>query len=75
MKTYSLVLLSLLIGLSLSDRSLAEVYTSGSAADNNGNIVVVGYCFGNVMLAEQQYSITKPSAYILKLDSVGELIG
>jgi hypothetical protein len=74
MKTFSLVLLSLLIGLSISDRSLAEVYTTGSAADNNNNIIVIGYCLGNVRIAGLEYTITQPSAFILKLDSDGEMI-
>lgn len=74
MKTFSLVLLSLLIGLSISDHSLAEVYTTGSAADNNNNIIVIGYCLGNVRIAGLEYTITQPSAFILKLDSDGEMI-
>lgn len=74
MKTFSLVLLSLLIGLSISDRSFAEVYTTGSAVDNNGNIFIIGYCLGNVRIADLEYTITQPSAFILKLDSDGEMI-
>ncbi len=74
MKTFSMVLLSLLIGLSISDRSIAEVYTTCSAADNNGNIIVIGYCLGNVRIAGQEFTITQPSSFILKLDSDGEMI-
>ena len=74
MKTFSLVLLSLLIGLSISDRSLAEVYTTGSAADNNGNIIVIGYCLGNVRIMGQEYSIPTPSTFMIKLNSDGDLL-
>ncbi|QQS35555.1 MAG: T9SS type A sorting domain-containing protein [Ignavibacteriales bacterium] len=54
--------------------TLAEVNTTGSAVDNNGNIVVIGYCLGNVRIAGQEYTITQPSVYILKLDPNGEMI-
>jgi hypothetical protein len=74
MKTFSLVLLSLLIGLSISDRSFAEVYTTGSAADSNDNIIVIGYCLGNVRIMGQEYSFTEPAAFIIKLDPDGELV-
>ncbi len=74
MKTFSLVLLSLLIGLLISDRSIAEVYTTGSAADNDGNIIVVGYCLGNVRIMGQEYSFIEPAAFVVKLDQDGELI-
>lgn len=57
-----------------SSNTYAEVYTTGSAVDNNGNIIVTGYCLGNVRIAGQEYTITQPSVYILKLDSDGEMI-
>jgi hypothetical protein len=74
MKTFSLILLSLLIGLSISDRSFAEVYTTGSAADNNNNIIVIGYCLGNVRIMGQEFSTSTPSTFMLKLNSDGDLL-
>lgn len=62
------------MSLSISDHSLAEVYTTGSAADNNGNIIVVGYCLGNVQIGGEQFNLITPSSYILKLDPNGETI-
>ncbi len=54
--------------------TLAEVNTTGSTVDNNGNIIVIGYCLGNVRIAGQEHTITQPSVYILKLNPEGEFI-
>lgn len=54
--------------------TLAEVNTTGSAVDKNGNIIVIGYCLGNVAIGGQQFNITTPSSFITKLDSDGEVI-
>jgi hypothetical protein len=70
----SVILVSYLIAFTFLNQSFAEVYTTGSAADNNGNILVVGYCLGNVRIAGEEFTITTPSSFILKLNSDGEKI-
>jgi hypothetical protein len=70
----SVILISFLVAFSFLNQSFAEVYTTGSAADNNGNITVIGYCLGNVAVGGEQFNITTPSAFILKLNSDGEKI-
>ena len=68
------ILISFLLVFTFLNQSFAEVYTTGSAADNNGNIIVIGYCLGNVRIAGDEYTITTPSSFILKLNSGGEKI-
>ena len=70
----SFILVSFLVAFISLNQSFAEVYTTGSAADNNGNITVIGYCLGNVAIGGEQFNITTPSAFILKLNSDGEKI-
>ena len=70
----SVILVSFLVAFISLNQSFAEVYTTGSAADNNGNIIVIGYCLGNVAIGGEQFNITTPSAFILKLNSDGEKI-
>ena len=70
----SVILVSFLIVFTFLNQSFAEVYTTGSAADNNGNIIVIGYCLGNIAIGGEQFNITTPSAFILKLNSDGEKI-
>jgi hypothetical protein len=70
----TLLVLSFIISISFLNQTFAEVYTTGSAADNSNNIIVIGYCLGNVRIAGDEYTITTPSAFILKLNSDGEKI-
>jgi hypothetical protein len=70
----SFILVSFLVAFTFLNQSFAEVYTTGSAADNNGNITVIGYCLGNVAIGGEQFNISTPSAFILKLNSDGEKI-
>lgn len=74
MKTILLFFILIFAGLSLSSHTFAEVYLTRSVTDKNDNIIVIGYCLGNVKIAEEQFSITSPSAFILKLNSDGEMI-
>jgi hypothetical protein len=70
----SVILVSFLVAFISLNQSFAEVYTTGSAADNKGNIFFVGRCAGNIILVNQQFSLTSPSCFLLKLNSDGELI-
>ena len=70
----SVFVFTLLLVLTFLNQSFAEVYTTGSAADNNDNIIVIGYCLGNVAIGGEQFNITTPSAFILKLNSDGDKI-
>ena len=70
----SVILVSFLVAFISLNQSFAEVYTTGSATDNNDNIIVIGYCLGNVAIGGEQFNITTPSAFILKLNSDGDKI-
>ena len=68
------ILISFLLVFTFLNQSFAEVYTTGSAADNNDSIIVIGYCLGNVVIGGEQFNITTPSSFIIKLDSEGDVL-
>ena len=73
-ETLSYLGITLILAFTFLNQTFADVYTTGSTADNNDNIIVIGYCLGNVAIGGEQFIITTPSAFILKLNSDGEKI-
>ena len=53
---------------------MAEVYTNCSTVDNNGNLTVVGYCFGKLSIFGINVEVPVSSGFIVRLNPEGEML-
>jgi hypothetical protein len=74
MKMLITPLFSILFLFTVNYNIKAEVYTTSSAADKNGNVTIVGYCFGKLSFYGINEDVVTRSGIIIRLNSEGEML-